>query len=51
LTQAHDLSKKIPEKLHELQRLWLIEAAKYKVYPSTTAGLSASIRISPAAPR
>jgi arylsulfatase len=32
-TQAHDLSKKIPEKLHELQRLWLIEAVKYNVVP------------------
>ena len=32
-TQAHDLSKKMPEKLHELQRLWLIEAVKYNVVP------------------
>jgi len=32
-TQAHDLSKEKPEKLHELQRLWLIEAAKYNVLP------------------
>ena len=32
-TQAHDLAKKRPEKLHELQRLWLIEAAKYNVIP------------------
>jgi len=32
-TQAHDLAKKMPEKLHELQRLWLIEAAKYNVLP------------------
>src|SRR5262249_19169498 len=32
-TQAHDLSKKYPEKLHELQRLWLIEAARYNVLP------------------
>ena len=31
--QAHDLAKKMPEKLHELQRLWLIEAAKYNVIP------------------
>jgi arylsulfatase len=30
-TQAHDLSKKFPEKLRELQRLWLIEAVKYNV--------------------
>jgi arylsulfatase A-like enzyme len=31
--QAHDLSKEMPEKLHELQRLWLIEATKYNVLP------------------
>jgi arylsulfatase len=32
-TQANDLSKKMPDKLHELQRLWLIEAVKYNVLP------------------
>src|ERR1700741_67829 len=32
-SQAHDLARKHPEKLHELQRLWLIEAAKYQVLP------------------
>jgi arylsulfatase len=32
-TQANDLSKDNPEKLHELQRLWLIEAVKYNVLP------------------
>jgi arylsulfatase len=32
-SQAHDLSKQLPDKLHELQRLWLIEAAKYNVIP------------------
>ena len=32
-TQAHDMAKKMPEKLHELQRLFLIEAAKYNVLP------------------
>jgi len=32
-TQAHDLAKETPEKLHELQRLWLIEATKYNVLP------------------
>ena len=32
-TQANDLSKERPEKLHELQRLWLIEAVKYNVLP------------------
>ena len=32
-TQSKDLSKENPEKLHELQRLWLIEAVKYNVVP------------------
>jgi arylsulfatase len=32
-SQARDLSKQMPEKLHELQRLWLIEATRYKVLP------------------
>ena len=32
-TQSKDLSKQNPEKLHELQRLWLIEAVKYNVLP------------------
>lgn len=32
-SQAHDLSNEMPEKLHELQRLWLIEAVKYNVLP------------------
>jgi arylsulfatase len=32
-SQAKDLSKEMPEKLHELQRLWLIEAVKYNVLP------------------
>jgi arylsulfatase len=32
-TQARDLAKEQPEKLHELQRLWLIEATKYNVLP------------------
>jgi arylsulfatase A-like enzyme len=32
-TQAHNLAKEMPEKLQELQRLWLIEAAKYNVLP------------------
>lgn len=32
-TQANDLAKQMPEKLHELQRQWLIEAARYKVLP------------------
>ena len=32
-SQAQDLSKQMPEKLHELQRLWLIEAVRYNVLP------------------
>jgi arylsulfatase A-like enzyme len=32
-TQAHDLSADHPAKLHELQRLFLIEAARYNVLP------------------
>jgi len=32
-SQADDLSKQMPEKLHELQRLFLIEATKYNVLP------------------
>lgn len=32
-SQSKDLSKEMPQKLHELQRLWLIEATRYKVLP------------------
>jgi arylsulfatase A-like enzyme len=32
-TQSKDLSQENPDKLHELQRLWLIEAVKYNVLP------------------
>jgi arylsulfatase len=32
-SQANDLSKKMPDKLHELQRLWIIEATRYKCLP------------------
>ena len=32
-TQAHDLSKEMPDKLHELQRQWLIEATRFNVLP------------------
>ena len=32
-TQAENLASEMPEKLHELQRLWLIEATKYNVLP------------------
>jgi len=32
-SQANDLSAQMPQKLHELQRLWIIEATRYKVLP------------------
>jgi arylsulfatase A-like enzyme len=32
-TQAQDLAKKQPQKLAELQQLWMIEATKYNVLP------------------
>jgi arylsulfatase A-like enzyme len=32
-TQARDLATEMPDKLHALQRLWLIEAVKYNVVP------------------
>lgn len=37
-SQANDLSKEMPEKLHELQRLWLIEATRYNVLPLDDRG-------------
>jgi arylsulfatase len=32
-SQANDLSKQMPDKLHQMQRLWLIEATRYDVLP------------------
>ena len=32
-SQAKNLAKEMPETLHELQRLWLIEAVRYNVLP------------------
>jgi len=32
-SQANDLSKTDPKKLHDLQRQWIIEATRYKVLP------------------
>ena len=37
-SQAHDLSKEHPDKLQELQRLFLIEATRYKVLPLDDRG-------------
>jgi arylsulfatase len=36
-TQANNLAKEMPEKLHDLQRLWLIEATRYNVIPLADA--------------
>ena len=38
-TQAVDLAKEHPDKLHELQRLWLIEAARHQVLPLDDRGI------------
>ena len=38
-TQAEDLSKEYPDKLHELQRLWIIEATRYNVLPLDDRGI------------
>jgi arylsulfatase A-like enzyme len=32
-TQANNLAQKMPDKLHDLQRLWLMEAIRYNVLP------------------
>lgn len=32
-TQANNIAKENPEKLHQLQRLWVMEAGRYKVLP------------------
>ncbi|WP_374313742.1 arylsulfatase [Microbacterium sp.] len=37
-SQFRDLSAEQPERLHELQRLWLIEAVKYNVLPIDDRG-------------
>jgi arylsulfatase A-like enzyme len=42
-SQANDLSKKMPEKLHELQRLFLIEATKYNVLPLDDRGMERAL--------
>jgi arylsulfatase A-like enzyme len=36
--QANDLSEEMPDKLHHLQRVWLIEATKYNVLPLDDRG-------------
>jgi arylsulfatase A-like enzyme len=32
-SQSRNLAKEMPDKLHQLQRLWIIEATRYKVLP------------------
>ena len=49
-TQARNLAESEPEKLANLQRLFLIEAGKYNVLPLTTGVWSASIPTSPGVP-
>jgi arylsulfatase len=42
-SQAHDLSKEMPDKLHELQRQWLIEATKFNVLPLDDRGIERAV--------
>ena len=49
-TQSRDLAAENPDKLHELQRLFLIEAVKYDVLPLDDAGSSGSTLTLPAVP-
>ena len=42
-SQARDLSKEHPDKLHELQRLWLIEATKNNVLPLDDRGIERAL--------
>jgi arylsulfatase len=42
-SQSNDLAKAMPEKLHELQRLWLIEAVKYQVLPLDDRGAERAV--------
>ena len=37
-SQAKNLAKEMPDKLHQLQRLWLIEATRYDVLPLDDRG-------------
>jgi arylsulfatase A-like enzyme len=38
-TQAHDLSQEMPDMLHKLQRVFIIEATKYNVLPLDDRGV------------
>jgi arylsulfatase A-like enzyme len=42
-TQARNLAAEEPERLHHLQRLWLIEATKYNVLPLDDRGIERAV--------
>ena len=42
-SQAHDVAAEHPDLLHELQRLWLIEAVKYTVLPLDDRGIERAL--------
>jgi arylsulfatase A-like enzyme len=42
-SQARDLAKEHPDKLHELQRLWLIEATRNNVLPLDDRGIERAL--------
>jgi arylsulfatase A-like enzyme len=42
-TQARNLAKDEPDRLHELQRLWLIEATRYNVLPLDDRGIERAL--------
>jgi arylsulfatase len=42
-TQAHDLAAEQPERLHELQRQWLLEAMRYNVLPLDDRGIERAV--------
>jgi arylsulfatase len=42
-TQARNLAREMPDKLHELQRLWLIEATRYNVLPLDDRGIERAV--------
>jgi arylsulfatase A-like enzyme len=42
-TQARNLAAEQPERLHHLQRLWLIEATKYNVLPLDDRGIERAV--------
>jgi arylsulfatase A-like enzyme len=49
-TQARNLAAEQPERLHHLQRLWLIEATKYNVLPLDDRGIERAVPASAGRP-